>query len=109
MRKRMITPASENQTIPDQSWLDVEELAQVEITSEDREHSIEGALVPGAESWWRAAQPGAQTIRLIFDRLQRLSRMRLVFIEPDVARAQEFVLRWSADGGRTFREILRQQ
>lgn len=91
------------------SWLDVEELAQVEVTSEDREHPIEAALVAGAGSGWRAAQPGVQTIRVIFDRSQRLSRMRLVFIETDVARAQEFVLRWSADGGRTFREIVRQQ
>ncbi len=32
-----------------------------------------------------------------------------VFIEPDTARTHEFVRRWSPDGGRTFREILRQQ
>jgi hypothetical protein len=35
--------------------------------------------------------------------------MWLLFIEPDTARTHEFVLRWSPDGGRTFREILRQQ
>ena len=109
MRKREISPASNDRTSPDRGWLDVEELARVEVTSEDREHPIEGALVPGAESGWRAARPGVQTIRLIFDRSQRLSRMQLVFMETDVARTQEFVLRWSADGGRTFREIVRQQ
>ena len=31
------------------------------------------------------------------------------FIEPDIARTQEFVLRWSGDGGRTLHEIARQQ
>jgi hypothetical protein len=35
--------------------------------------------------------------------------MWLLFIEPDTTRTQEFVLRWSPDGGRSFREILRQQ
>ena len=29
--------------------------------------------------------------------------------EHDIARTQEFVLRWSADGGRTYREVVRQQ
>jgi hypothetical protein len=32
-----------------------------------------------------------------------------VFDERDASRTQEFVLRWSADGGRTYRDIVRQQ
>jgi hypothetical protein len=32
-----------------------------------------------------------------------------VFEESATERTQEFVLRWSGDGGRTFREIIRQQ
>ena len=109
MRKRVTSPVPKDLATPDPEWLDVEQLAQVEVTSEDVAYPIESALVPGGESGWRAAQPGAQTIRLIFDRPQRLSRMRLLFIEPDTPRMQEFVLRWSPDGGRSFREILRQQ
>ena len=109
MRKRVISPAPREVTTPEPQWLDVEQLAQVEVTSEDSAHPIESALVPGQESGWRAAQPGEQTIRLIFDRPQRLSRVRLLFIERDTARTQEFVLRWSPDGGRSFREIIRQQ
>ncbi len=31
-----------------------------------------------------------------------------LFVEPDIARSQEFLLRWSPDGG-TFRDIVRQQ
>ena len=68
MQKRVTTsPAPKDLAIPDQDWLDMEQLAQVEVTSEDSAHPIEAALVPGGESGWRAAQPGEQTIRLIFD------------------------------------------
>ena len=38
-----------------------------------------------------------------------LKRIALVFEENDTRRTQEFVLRWSADGGQSFREIVRQQ
>ena len=109
MRKRVISPATSDGTTPEQEWLDVEPLARVEVTSEDSAYPIESALVPGEEAGWRAAQPGVQTIRLVFDRPQRLTRIWLLFIEPDTARTQEFVLRWSPDGGRSFRDILRQQ
>ena len=110
MRKRVTSPVvPQDPATPDPEWLDLEQLAQVEVTSEDIAHPIESALVPGEGSGWRAALPGEQTIRLIFDRPQRLSRMWLLFIEPDTTRTQEFVLRWSPDGGRSFREILRQQ
>jgi hypothetical protein len=53
--------------------------------------------------------PGSQTIRLIFDQPQTLGHLSLVFEEVEATRTQEFVLRWSADGGRSFREIVRQQ
>jgi hypothetical protein len=109
MRKRLITPIPEDSPMTADDWLDVAQLAQVEVTSEDGAHLIESALVPGDGSGWRAAQPGEQTIRLIFDRPRRLTRIRLLFIEPAITRTQEFVLRWSPDGGRTFRDILRQQ
>lgn len=109
MRKRVTTPVPKETAPPEPEWLDVAQLAQVEVTSEDLAYPIESALVPGEESGWRAALPGEQIIRLVFDRPQRLSRMWLLFIEPDTTRTQEFVLRWSPDGGRSFREILRQQ
>lgn len=109
MRKRVIKPAVREVATADQEWLDVEQLARVEVTSEDAAHPVESALVPGDEGGWRAAQPGEQTLRLAFDEPQRLTRVWLLFIEPDTARTQEFVLRWSPDGGRSFREIVRQQ
>jgi hypothetical protein len=45
----------------------------------------------------------------MFDAPQRLRCIALVFEENDMKRTQEFVLRWSPDGGRSFREIVRQQ
>ena len=70
---------------------------------------IESALLSGNQRGWQAAEPGVQTIRLIFDRPQRVKRISVVFEEAQVERAQEFVLRWSPDQGRSFREIVRQQ
>jgi hypothetical protein len=110
MRKKITSPVPEvTPRTSQESWIDLERLAQVEVTSEDGAHPIESALVPGAGPGWRAAQPGQQTIRIRLDEPQRLRRILLVFEERERARTQEFVLRWSADGGRTYREIVRQQ
>jgi hypothetical protein len=89
--------------------MDLERLAQVELTSEDVDHPIESALIPGTSSGWRAAQPGEQTIRLLFNEPLRLKQIHLVFQEDEQGRTQEFVLRWSPDGGQSYREIVRQQ
>jgi hypothetical protein len=45
----------------------------------------------------------------VFDQPQRLKQISLVFDEKETTRTQEFVLRWSSDGGSSFREIVRQQ
>jgi hypothetical protein len=109
MRKRIITSVQQESTSPAQDWLDVEGLAEVEITSEDAAHPIESALLPGRAPGWRAAGPGKQTIRLLFANPQRLRQIRLNFVETHTERTQEYVLRWSPDGGESFREIVRQQ
>jgi hypothetical protein len=109
MRKHLIAPIPQTAPAPDEGWLDLDGAAVVEVTSEDKEHPVESALVPGETQGWRAADSGSQTIRLIFDQPQNLRRISLVFEETEAERTQEFVLRWSADGGRSFREIVRQQ
>src|SRR6266498_2145511 len=108
MRKRVLNLGPRGQ-VPQDTWLDPEQVAQVEVTSEDAAHPIEAALLPGRESGWRAAEPGEQTIRLIFDQPLRLRRIWLHFDEPAAERTQEFVVRWSADEGRSFRDLVRQQ
>lgn len=109
MRKRIILPVQKDTSPPYEEWLDLERLAQVEITSEDAAHPIESALLPGRGTGWRATGPGEQTIRLLFTHPQRLRRIWLQFVEPVAERTQEFVLCWSPDGGQSFREIVRQQ
>ena len=109
MRKRIIHEGIQCVSSSDQQWLNVEHLAQVELTSEDAAHPIESALTPGAGPGWRAAQPGEQTIRLLFDEPQSVRHMRLLFQENERERTQQFILRWSSDRGQSYREIVRQQ
>jgi hypothetical protein len=108
MRKRVIR-APEIAPASEQDWLDVNKSASVEVSSEDENHPIEFALLGDEMRGWRAAEPGSQTIRLIFDRPQRLRRIWLAFEDSDTPRTQEFVLRWSSQVGQPFREIVRQQ
>jgi hypothetical protein len=109
MRKHIIGHGPREVSAAEPGWLDLDRLADVEITSEENDYPIESALIPGAGPGWRAAQPGEQTIRLLFDKPLRLRRIHLLFNEGDMERTQEFVLRWSPDGGQSYREILRQQ
>ncbi|MCX5795333.1 MAG: carbohydrate-binding protein [Elusimicrobia bacterium] len=109
MRKRIIAQVQKATTPPSQDWLNIEDLAEVEITSEDAAHPIESALLPSRDTGWRAAGPGKQTIRLLFASPQLVRRIWLSFVETSFERTQEYVLRWSPDGGKTFREIVRQQ
>lgn len=109
MRKRIIGHGPRAVTAAEPGWLDLERLAQVEITSEDAGYPIESALIRGTGSGWRAAQPGEQTIRLLFAEPLRLKLIHLAFHEDEQERTQEFVLGWSPDGGQSYREILRQQ
>lgn len=109
MRKRITSQDPHNVAPVDQGWLDLQRLAQVELTSEDAAYPFEAALIPSDGPGWRAAQAGEQTIRLLFDEPQRIGHIQVLFQEDQQARTQEFVLRWSPDGGQSYREILRQQ
>ena len=108
MRKRVIA-ATEGTVPPDADWLPLEELAEVEITSEDAAYPIEGALVTGGGAGWKAHAPGKQTVRLLFTDPQPVKRIWLRFNEPDTERTQEYVVRWSPDRGQSFRDVVRQQ
>jgi hypothetical protein len=109
MRKEIINPASQEGKPKLSHWIDVEHLARVELSSEDAGYPIDTALHAGTGPGWVAAQPGPQTIRLIFDSPLLLRQVYLEFHEKTTARTQEFTLRWSPDQGRSYREIVRQQ
>jgi hypothetical protein len=108
MRKQVIRVP---QSAPawDQGWLDLNQAASVEVTSEDENHPIESALLGDDARGWRAAEPGTQTIRLVFDTPCGIKRIWLAFEDNEASRTQEFVLRCSAHVGQPFREIVRQQ
>ncbi|MEO6203013.1 MAG: carbohydrate-binding protein [Nitrospirales bacterium] len=109
MQKRFICHVQQGTEPLGEDWLNVEGLAEVEITTEDAAHPIESALLPGRASGWRAAGPWKQTIRLLFAAPQRRRRIWVHFVEARTGRTQEYVLRWSPDGGESFRVIVRQQ
>jgi hypothetical protein len=110
MRKRVVGSA----TVPvhaadDGQWLRLQDLAEVEVTSEADGYPVETAFNFGAGPGWRAASPGIQRIRLVFDQPQSIRRMHLRFDESAAARSQEFTLRWSGRPNDSLKEIVRQQ
>lgn len=109
MRKRILNHTHKEIPSSDRDWLDLENLVEVEITSEHADHPIESALLPSRSAGWLAGGPGKQTIRLLFSQPQPLRRIWMNFCEPSSERTQEYTLRWSPDQGKSFQEIVRQQ
>ena len=109
MRKQVIAREARGERLAEGTFLDLETLARVEITSEDPAHTIESALVPGNGDGWRAAGPGPQKVRVFFDQPQRIRLVRLVFEEIHAERTQEFALTWIPAGEKAGRFLVRQQ
>jgi uncharacterized protein (DUF736 family) len=110
MRKRILDPSRSVRASAefDGGWLDLRDIATVEVTSEDDRFPIESVFGADGGTGWRASQPGRQLIRIVFDEPASLRRIRLRFVEDESERTQEFSLRWCpAAGGST--EIFRQQ
>jgi hypothetical protein len=78
MRKRLITAVPQVGPRTDRDWFDLASVATVEVTSETKDHPVESALLLSETRGWRAAQPGAQLIRLLFDHPLRVKRISLV-------------------------------
>jgi hypothetical protein len=109
MRKHIINATEPNPLQTPEQWLNIEEIARVEVSSEDPQYPIESAFKAGKSAGWRAGQSGGQTIRLLFDEPKDIRRMWLRFSETQVERTQQFTLRWADSQGGPFREIVRQQ
>ena len=110
MRKRIVgshRPAAKPGSGP--RWMDLNQIATVEVTSEDPGFPIESVFSASGGSGWRASQKGEQQIRLIFDQAVAVHRIQLHFLEPTRDRLQEFTVRWSAADGGQPKEIVRQQ
>jgi hypothetical protein len=90
-----------------EQWLDIEEIAVAEISSEDPKFPIDNALKKSGTAGWRAGGTGPQRIRLLFDEPQTIRRIQLHFVERESERSQEFWL--LALVGDELREVARQQ
>ena len=91
------------------TWLDLQAIAHARASSEDHMHRIDHALCADTHAHWRAAEPGEQVIELHFHQPHDMKRIRLVFVENDKGRTQQFTIRWSARRGEAHGEVVRQQ
>jgi hypothetical protein len=95
-------------TAPEGTWLDVDAIAEVTVSSEDPGCPIDDAL-RGRGRGWRASTPGVQHVVLRFREPTTVRRIRLVFDERSRARTQEFALDWEATSGGPPQNVVRQQ
>jgi hypothetical protein len=110
MRKRIVgSLQTQHGGHSDKRWLNLEQIATVDVTSEDPRFPIEYAFRSDDGPGWRASEPGQQQIRIIFDKPISVHHIELRFHEADRERTQEFVLRWSSESGGSATEIVRQQ
>src|SRR5215469_4871582 len=110
MRKRIVGPHRAQQgSQSDKGWLDLEQIATVEVTSEDPSFPIESAFGSNDGPGWRASEGGEQHIRIIFDKPVPIHLIELRFHEVECERTQEFIIRWSSESGGSPKEIVRQQ
>jgi uncharacterized protein (DUF736 family) len=110
MRKRIVgPPPNQKRSKFPETWLDLEQIATVEVTSEHPNFPVESVFTASNGAGWRARERGEQQIRIIFDQPMSVKRIHLRFVETEVERTQEFTIRWaSAEGGPT-EEVVRQQ
>jgi hypothetical protein len=112
MLRKLIIKA--NPVTPDSNTgeIDIAAVATVLVTSEAPDHPIDLAFDdhrgPGGTRWI-SGEPGEQMVTLAFDAPQTINQIHLEVEEPEVARTQELQLALSCDGGRTYRELLRQE
>lgn len=106
MRKN-VGPIEAPAVRPAAEWLNLGQIASVDVTSEDPIFPIEHALGVQETTGWRSAAEGPQIIRLRFDTPQTLQRIHLHFIDRASERSQEFAV--FAGANECLREVVRQQ
>jgi len=111
LRKQIITPHPATQGITP-GEIDIASVAMVQVTSESPEHPIDHVFDehrgPGGTRWI-AGESGEQTVILAFDEPQTIRHFLLEVEELEFSRTQELQLSLSCNGGRTYRELLRQE
>jgi len=111
LRKQIVKshPATPDSTTGE---IDIATIATVQVTSEAPDHPIDLAFDEHrglGGTCWVAGELGEQTVTLAFDAPQTFKQILLEVEELEVARTQDLQLCLSCDGGRTYRELLRQE
>ena len=111
MRKQIIKSSS-TAAASTSGGLDVAAIATVFVSSELAGHPVENAFDgqrgPGG-SRWISETGGEQTLKLAFDAPQAIRSVSLEIEETAESRTQELQLAVSADGEKTWRELVRQE
>jgi len=112
MLRKHIMKVPPSHPVPQSGEIDIAATATVQVTSEDSAHPIDHVFDhrrgPGG-SRWVAAEPGEQTLLLVFDTPQTMYQIIVEVEELEVSRTQEFQLSVSCDGGQSYRELRRQE
>ena len=112
MLRKHVIPKPSQGPLPLEGELSIADVATVEVSSEETDRPIDHAFDlsrgPGG-SRWMASAPGEQSVTLVFDRPQTIRRIGIEVEELAVSRTQELSVSVSSDGGRTYRELIRQE
>ena len=83
MRKTISDPhhSVSKATIAQDKFLNLDALAQVVVSSEAENFPIEAALTNVSDAGWRAASPGEQSIRIVFDQILNINEILLIYEE----------------------------
>ena len=112
MLRKQIIPRHSGASASLDGELSIADVATVQVTAEQADHPIDNAFDhdrgPGG-SRWIADGPGEQTVILLFDSPQTIRTIGVEVEELAVSRTQELSVSVSLDGGRTYRELVRQE
>jgi XRCC1 N terminal domain len=112
MLRKQIIPNRPGDSLPFEGEIQVAKVATVQVSSEQDHHPIDNVFDdrrgPGG-SRWIADAPGEQVVILLFDGPQTITRIGVEVEEFAVSRTQELSVSVSSDGGRTYRDLVRQE
>ena len=112
MMRKEILPRRPVESTSLEGEIPIADVAKVQVTSETADHPIDnafdGSRGPGGTRWV-AEEPGEQLVILVFDTPQTIRRISVEVEELAVSRTQELAVSASFDGGRTYRDLVRQE
>ncbi len=112
LRKQIIKELPRAEAASKADAKDIASIATVLVTSELPDHPVDhlfDARDGRGGTRWVAAADGEQAVIVAFDTPQAIREVSLEVEELDTSRTQALVLSLSRDGGRTYREVLRQE